>query len=318
LVARSVGVHIDRKATLKELWAAHEIGIDEYRKRDLSEKSTPVKNNLLDLKSLIADRILVECQLCERRCRADRRKGRTGVCGVTDEPRIASEFLHMGEEPELVPSHTIFFSGCTFKCVYCQNWDISQDPASGDRLAPKEVTDIINRRCGRNVNWVGGDPTSNLPFILEVLRRLDLNIAQVWNSNMFLTEEAMRLLDGTIDIYLADFKYGNDQCAERLSGVKNYLKVVARNHLDANRQCEMIIRHLVLPNHFDCCSKPVLDWISENLDNSKVRVNIMDQYRPEYLVGKDPKGYPDIGLRLSPNEWLRAYHYGKNLGLNLV
>jgi putative pyruvate formate lyase activating enzyme len=80
----------------------------------------------------------------------------------------------------------------------------------------------------------------------------------------------------------------------------------------------MIIRHLVLPNHFDCCSKPVLDWISENLDNSKVRVNIMDQYRPEYLVGRDPKGYPDIGSKLPPNEWLRAYHYGKNLGLNLV
>jgi putative pyruvate formate lyase activating enzyme len=318
LVARSIGVHIDRKATLKELWAVHETGLDEYRKRDLSEKPTPVKDNLLGLKVLIADRILEECQLCERRCRVDRKNGRTGVCGVTDEPRISSEFLHMGEEPELVPSHTIFFSGCTFKCVYCQNWDISQEPASGDWLAPKEVADIIDRRRGRNVNWVGGDPTSNLPFILEVLRRLDLNIAQVWNSNMYLTEEAMRLLDGTMDIYLADFKYGNDDCAERLSGVKKYFKVVARNHLEANRQCEMIIRHLVLPGHFDCCLKPVLDWISKNLDNRKVRVNIMDQYRPEYLVGKDPKGYPDIGSKLSPNEWLKAYHYGKKLGLNLV
>jgi len=318
LVAKSISVEIDRKADLTELWLAHEKGLEEFRRSGLSARPAPVRDSLLDLKLLIADRILGRCQLCERRCKADRKNGKTGFCGVTDEPRISSEFLHMGEEPELVPSHTIFFSGCTFKCVYCQNWDISQDPTSGEKVAPKEMADVIDRRSGRNVNWVGGDPTSNLTFILEVLRRLDTNIAQVWNSNMYLTEESMRLLDGTMDIYLADFKYGNDGCAERLSGIKDYFKVAARNHLEANRQCEMILRHLVLPKHFECCTRPVLDWISKNLDNRKVRVNIMDQYRPDYLVGKDPKKYPDIDHRLSQNEWLKAYHYGRELGLNLV
>jgi putative pyruvate formate lyase activating enzyme len=318
LIAKSVCTDYDRGADINELWLAHEKGLEKFRRLDLSERPTPVKDSLLDLKVLIADRILAQCQLCERRCKADRKKGRTGICGVSDEPRISSEFLHMGEEPELVPSHTIFFSGCTFKCVYCQNWDISQSPGSGERLAPKVVADIIDRRCGRNVNWVGGDPTSNLPFILEVLRRLDTNIAQVWNSNMYLTEESMRLLDGTMDIYLADFKYGNDECAQRLSGIKDYFEVVARNHIEANRQCEMIIRHLVLPKHFECCTRPVLDWIAKSLDNKNVRVNIMDQYHPDYLVAKDPKAYPDIDRRLSQNEWLRAYHYGRELGLNLI
>lgn len=317
MIARSIHVDFDRKARLEDLWKAHETGIEELHRQDLSEKPTTVKDNLLDLKVLIADSILETCQLCERRCKVNRKKT-TGACGVTDEPRISSEFLHMGEEPELIPSHTIFFSGCTFKCVFCQNWDISQSPTSGERMAPKEVAEIIDRRCGRNVNWVGGDPTSNLPFILEVLRRLDLNIAQVWNSNMYLTEEAMRLLDGTMDIYLADFKYGNDKCAERLSKVKRYFEVVSRNHLEANRQCEMIIRHLVLPGHLECCTKPILDWISRNLDNSKVRVNIMDQYHPDYLVAKIPKDFPELTSRLNNNEWLAAYHYGRTLGLNLI
>ena len=317
LVAGSLPVKFDHKAKLEELWKAHEKGLEEFRLLDLSDKPTAVKDNLLDLKVLIADRILEQCHLCERRCQVNRKK-KTGACGVTDEPHISCEFLHMGEEPELVPSHTIFFSGCTFKCVFCQNWDISQSPSSGDRMAPKEVADLIDRRCGRNVNWVGGDPTSNLPFILKVLQRLDLNLAQVWNSNMYLTEEAMRLLDGTMDIYLADFKYGNNLCGERLSGVKQYFEVVTRNHLEANRQSEMIIRHLVLPGHLECCTRPILDWISKNLDNSKVRVNIMDQYHPDYLIVKHPKDFPELNSRLSNKEWLMAYHYGKELGLNLI
>lgn len=318
LVAKAVQVDFDRKASLNDLWAAHEKGLDAFRKIDLSERPSAVKDNLLELKILIADRMLEDCELCERRCKAHRKKGKTGVCGVTDEPRISSEFLHMGEEPELVPSHTIFFSGCTFKCVFCQNWDISQAPMSGERMAPKELADIIDRRCGRNVNWVGGDPTSNLPYILEVLRCQTESIAQVWNSNMYLTEKSMRLLDGTMDIYLADFKYGNDRCGARLSGVKEYFRVVSRNHLEANRQCEMIVRHLVLPKHFECCTKPILDWLAKELDNRKVRVNIMDQYRPDFLVAREPKRFPELVQRLSNNEWLRAYHYGRELGLNLV
>jgi putative pyruvate formate lyase activating enzyme len=315
-VSKSLPVEFDHKAELEELWQAHEKGLEGFRRQDLTDNPTTVKDNLLDLKILIADKILERCQLCERRCKINRKK-KTGACGVTAEPHISSEFLHMGEEPELVPSHTIFFSGCTFKCVFCQNWDISQSPSSGEKMAPKKVADIIDRRCGRNVNWVGGDPTSNLPFILEVLRCLDLNVAQVWNSNMYLTKEAMRLLDGTMDIYLADFKYGNDKCGERLSGVKRYFEVVSRNHLEANRQCEMIIRHLVLPGHIACCTKPILDWISKNLDNKRVRVNIMDQYHPDYLVVKQQKKYPELTTKLSSNEWLLAYHYGRDLGLNL-
>ena len=275
----------------------------------------PIKANLMDLKAELARRILRACRMCERACGVDRIVGMSGVCGVK-EPRLSSEFLHLGEESELIPSHTFFFSGCTFKCVYCQNQDISQDPEEGVPKSPDEVATIISASGGVNVNWVGGDPNPQLQFIMEVLRRLDTNISQVWNSNMYASKEAMALLDGAMDLYLADFKYGNDACAKRLSGIDRYMEVVGRNHIEASRQCEMIIRHLVLPGHIECCSIPVLDWIAKNLDLSRVRVNVMDQYRPTYKVPGNA-AFKDIARPLSHKEFLRAYHHAESLGLDL-
>ena len=258
-----------------------------------------------------AFRILSSCVLCERRCGVDRMRGEKGFCGVL-EPRISSEFLHFGEEAELVPSYTIFFSGCTFSCVFCQNWDISQNPGSGVELSASSVASMINDVSARNVNWVGGDPTPNIPFILEVLNILEKNSPQVFNSNMYLTEEAMNLLEGVIDVYLTDFKYGSDECALKYSNAPDYWRVITRNHLEARRQAEVIIRHLVMPDHVDCCTKPILTWISDNLEN--VRVNIMDQYRPEYKA----RDHPEIARKLDRNEYMEARRFGENLGLNLV
>ena len=162
----------------------------------------------------------------------------------------------------------------------------------------------------RNVNWVGGDPIPNVPFILTVLRAIDSQRPrpQVFNSNMYMTEEVMRLLDGVVDLFLADFKYGNDECAERLSRVKGYFGVVSRNHRLAAQQAELIVRHLVLPGHVDCCSIPVLDWLREDL--GPVRVNVMDQYRPQYRAHE----HADIARRPTTGEFLRAHRHARALG----
>jgi len=266
----------------------------------------------LDQKLIYAMDILKSCHFCERRCGVNRLKGERGFCKVL-EPRIASEFLHLGEEPELVPSYTIFFSGCIFKCVYCQNWDISQFPNRGVHIKAETLANMISGVKARNVNWVGGDPTPNLAYILEVLTKLERNIPQVWNSNMYLTEEAMQLLDGVIDIYLTDFKYGNDACAERLSKVKNYMEVTKRNHLLAEKQGEVMIRHLVLPEHVECCTKPVLEWISESLGR-RVKVNVMAQYHPDYRAEE----YEELTRRLSWDEFHHALNLAKELNLDLV
>lgn len=267
----------------------------------------------LDNKIELAHEIYSHCELCERKCGADRNV-ETGHCGVR-EARVVSEFMHFGEEPELVPSHTIFFAGCTLECAFCQNWDISTRPRSGTAFSAKEVASLIDGQASRakNANWVGGDPTPNLPFILEVMGHLESDKAQVWNSNMYLTEKAMALLDGVIDVYLTDFKFGNNECASRLCNAENYWDVITRNHIIAGGQAEVIIRHLVLPGHVECCSKPALDWIAENLGNS-VRLNIMSQYRPQHQAFR----HPEINRSLKIEEFKDAYEYGFGLGLNLV
>lgn len=284
----------------------------------------------LDLKIKIAEKIFENCYFCEKRCYVNRNIDK-GSCKV-GKPRIASEFIHMGEEAPLVPSHTIFFTGCNFECIYCQNYDISQYPESGVELTEKRLTnlrfvlrkqsfrelaEIIDKRRkegSRNVNFVGGDPTPNLPYILKTMRLCKENVPVVWNSNFYMSEDAMKILDGFVDLFLSDFKYGPLDCAKNLSGVTNYWEIVTRNHLMAKESGDMIIRHLVLPGHVECCSKPILKWISENLGNETV-INIMGQYRPVYRANESPQiiRYP------SHEEMEETVNYAKNLGLiNLI
>jgi putative pyruvate formate lyase activating enzyme len=310
LLSKKLYVNADlNRDTDDALWNLH----DTFIKGGVEVYSKSAENTLLDLKIELAKRLMSKCSFCERRCGANRLAGKKGHCGVIDS-KIASEFIHWGEEPELIPSYTIFFSGCTFNCVYCQNWDISQFPDAGTKVNERTVANWIERRTCRNTNWVGGDPTPNLLYILKILKHCTANLPQVWNSNMYLTVDSMKLLQNIIDLYLTDFKYGNDSCAKRLSNVRNYWQITCRNHIIANNQCEVIIRHLVLPHHFECCSKPILRWIAENLNLKKVRVNIMAQYRPEYEAYK----YEDLKRRLKADEFKKAYQLGEDLGLSLV
>ena len=300
-------VSFNKSESTRDLWKKHDNALQKIK---LSEVKP--KQSLLDLKIRIATHIFQQCHFCERRCKVDRRR-QSGNCKVK-RPLIASEFLHMGEESVLIPSYTIFFSGCTFHCVFCQNWDISQQNR-GIYVEPRKLAKMINNsknNGARNVNWVGGDPTPNLLYILQVLKECKDNIPIVWNSNMYCSTETMKLLDGIIDLYLTDFKYGKDECAHRLSKVDNYMKVVKRNHKIAYKNGEMIIRHLVMPNHVECCSKPIIKWISEKLPNAVV--NIMAQYRPEYKA----YDYEDISRSVSIEEVLQVKEYVNKLNIHKI
>ncbi|MFH1786411.1 MAG: radical SAM protein [archaeon] len=262
-----------------------------------------------------AEILLHSCALCEHNCRVDRHTT-AGVCGVGAEMRVASDFIHLGEEPELVPSYTIFFAGCNMKCQYCQNADISQNALAGHPVKPWSLAYMIDSHpTAKNVNFVGGEPTPHLAGILRALTEVKSNIPVVWNSNMYLSEKGMSLLDGAVDVWLTDFKYGNDKCAKRLSKVGNYWKAVTRNHKLAETTkypSELLIRHLALPGHLECCTKPIIDWISENLNNP--RINILDQYRPQYEAHK----YKEINRPLKPEEHGEAVRYAKKLGLTNI
>jgi len=164
-----------------------------------------------------------------------------------------------------------------------------------------------------NINLVGGEPTPNLHTIMEALNLTTVNVPILWNSNMYLTLEAMQILGDVVDIWLPDFKWGNDRCALNYSRILRYFQVVSRNHVMASENGDLIIRHLVMPAHVECCTKPVLGWIANNCPHALV--NVMAQYRPDYLVLQETKRFTEIARRPSVQEINEAYDYADELGL---
>jgi len=310
LVARSTAAALP--PTGEDRWKEHSEALERARAALDGPARPRASPSLLDLKASLARPYMSSCSLCPWRCGADRESGRPGRCGVT-KPRVASAFVHWGEEAPLVPSFTVFFAGCNLRCVFCQNYDLSTMPDRGAELSAEELASRLDAMAPkvRNVNWVGGDPIPALPYVMEVVRRMSAPIAQVWNSNMYLSEDAMRLLDGVADVYLTDLKFGNDACAERLCGVADYSSVVRRNHLLAAQQGEVLVRHLQLPGHLECCTLPIIDWLADNLPG--VAVNIMAQYRPEHRACE----HPELCTPLPREEHRRAIRHARERGLFL-
>ncbi|MDA8169181.1 MAG: radical SAM protein [Nitrospiraceae bacterium] len=323
-IAKRIEAEFDGRTDVESLWDMHGKLANifhETRKRidagemELDSLKTGGKS-LLDLKLLLVEKVMEDCRLCERRCGVNRWAGELGACRVGSRCLISSEFMHMGEEPYISPSHTVFFMGCSFHCQFCQNWMISQWYEKGTEVEGKHLAEIIGKRKkegARNVNFVGGEPTPQLFWILEALKHCDANIAAIWNSNMYMTERTMGILDGAVDMYLSDFKYGNDACAFRLSKVKRYFEVCSRNHLAAADRAEVTVRHLVLPGHIECCTKPVLEWIAGNIKD-RCLVNLMDQYYPCWRA----RLYPDINRGITAEEFEAAVSFASRLGLNFI
>lgn len=268
--------------------------------------------DLLAYKAAKAASLLSSCCFCERCCGADRAAGELGYCGVPAASRYASEFLHYGEEPELVPSHTIFFTGCNFSCVYCQNWDIATRPLGGALADPRELAAIIDRRRGlgsRNVNFVGGNPDPHLHTCLETVSLLKSDVPVVWNSNSYASETTMKLLDGVIDVFLSDIRYGDDGCARSYSDVPHYWRTVTRNLMQAESQAEVMVRHLVLPGHLECCTRPIMAWFSEHMPGAYF--NLMFQYHPCHHT----RQYPELDRPLTATETRRALSLAREFGI---
>jgi putative pyruvate formate lyase activating enzyme len=195
------------------------------------------------------------------------------------------------------------------QCKHCQNYTISQWLENGEVYPPadlaKEVERLRLNGC-RNANLVGGEPTPWLEQWLETFKFVNVNIPVVWNSNSYYSPETARLLAGFVDVYLLDFKYGLSECAEKISSAPNYWETCTYNHLEAKKFGELILRVLVLPDHLECCTKPILNWIAGNLGR-ETRVNIMFQYRPEWHASE----IPELRRRLTHEEMERAVQLAK-------
>jgi uncharacterized Fe-S radical SAM superfamily protein PflX len=229
LIAKKLSANFSKDDSLTRLWKLHEQLTGEFcrlekmidtRQKRLEELATPEKS-FLDLKIEIANRILANCHFCTRRCGSDRTAGELGYCRCGTEATVSAIFQHTGEEPELVPSGTIFTLGCTLRCLHCQNWGISQWFESGEIYSPRQLALAVEqlRRDGcRNVNLVGGDPTSWLSQWLETFRYVEVNVPVVWNSNSYYSLETAELLAGFVDVYLLDFKYGPRRLCNKTFG----------------------------------------------------------------------------------------------------
>jgi uncharacterized Fe-S radical SAM superfamily protein PflX len=236
----------------------------------------------------------------------------------------------------------------------CQNSDISHDKDNGVVFTPQRLAwsmwQLRMEGC-HNINLVGGEPTIHLHTIVQAIDMLkffrefdaeawsakadayipyrldprnasyrgEFNTPILWNSNMYMSLETLRILRELVDIWLPDFKFGNNKCAIRLSRTPWYFETVAENHrLIYGWGEDIVIRHLIMPGHVECCTKPVLKWIAENMP--EVPVNVMDQYHPDaYCNPADPrfdKRYVDMARYPTREEILEAYRYAERLGLN--
>ncbi|MCE4602238.1 MAG: radical SAM protein [Desulfurococcales archaeon] len=321
-----------QEASLEDLMRAHKDAASMFRDEwgpalEEPEKATRLARtfprwSLLHLKAELAKRLTSPCILCDRKCRVDRASGRLGACRLAWDVYVHTAFLHLGEESPLVPSGTIFYGGCNFTCVFCQNYDVSQTEARrGFKATPRSLAalqDLLAARGARNINHVGGDPTPSMHVIVESLLYVRSDIPQLWNSNMYMSPEAMEVLVDLIDIWLPDFKWGDNRCARRLSIVPSYVETVTRNLETAARHGDMIIRHLVMPDHIECCTRRVLEWIASHLPLDRVVVNVMGQYTPQHLVERNPRKWRDIARRVSREEVEEAKWYASSLGLYLL
>jgi putative pyruvate formate lyase activating enzyme len=262
----------------------------------------------------------------------NRLENKTGVCKSGRLARVTSAFTHFGEEDCLRGwngSGTIFFSFCNLRCVFCQNWETSQE-GDGTEVDADELATLmldLQRRGCHNVNFV--TPEHVVPQILEALAVAvprGLRLPLVYNTSAYDSMESLRWMDGVVDVYMPDFKYWSPESAARVLKARDYpevaRKVIAEMHrqvgdlvLDGEglAQRGLLIRHLVMPGALDD-TNDILHWIAETLGRDTY-VNVMSQYRPEGRVLREPERFRDLTRALLPEEYEQALDHARRAGL---
>ncbi|MBM4284457.1 MAG: radical SAM protein [Deltaproteobacteria bacterium] len=274
--------------------------------------------------------MMESCRLCPRKCGDNRLRGKSGVCRAPGAALIISSYhAHFGEERPLVGkngSGTVFFSHCSLRCVFCQNWTISHfgrgSETDIDGLAGMMLR--LQQKGCHNINLV--TPTHYSPHILKALdvaAGKGLRLPVVYNTCGWERLEILRLLDGIVDIYLPDFKYWDSAMSAKFSaGAEDYPEITREAIFEMNRQVGvakptkqglmqrgLMVRHLVMPNNTGGSEK-IMEWIATNLPQNTY-VNIMAQYTPAHQAFN----YPEISRRITSEEYRKVVRKAKDLGL---
>jgi putative pyruvate formate lyase activating enzyme len=258
---------------------------------------------------------LAECRLCAHDCGVNRLAGATGLCRAGAEPRFFSAQVEVADELELLPTFAVALSGCDLRCDFCITGESSWNPRAGAGFgaAAMAARAVAALRAGaRTIMILGGEPTIHLPGVLDFVAHLPGSARLIWKTNAHGSASARELLVGMFEVWLADFKFGNDACARRLAKVPDYLRVVRENLRWADGHSELIVRHLLMPGHADCCWRPVAVWLAENLPGVKVSL------RTGYWPGWHARRHAELRGTVPAAENDFAFGLARELGLNLI
>lgn len=273
------------------------------------------------------NRLLDNCLLCPRQCGINRNKNGLGLCRAGNKIKIAKAYLHMWEEPPITGkngSGTIFFSNCNLRCLFCQNYYISEE-GNGVEIDINRFSETcldLQNKGATNINLV--TPTHYVPLIIEgikLARKNGLKIPIVYNSSGYETVETIKMLKDIVDVYLPDFKYYSDKYAIKYSGCKNYFKYACEALSEMVKQkprcifdkngniiSGVVVRHLLLPE-MEEDSKKILKYLYDNYKN-KIYISIMNQYTP---VRKCK--YDELNKRVDDSIYDEVIEFAWNIGI---
>lgn len=283
----------------------------------LDRVGAPVANRpvLARQRAQLARALLRRCTLCAHQCEANRLAGQRGPCRAGVTTRFFSAQIEAGEERELVPSYNIALSGCDMRCAFCITGESSWNPLAGSDFEPVRAAIHAAQALHRGAKCVlllGGEPTVHLPAALEFAAAMPPEALLVWKTNGHGSQDARDLLDRIFDVWVVDLKFGNDLCAQRLSGINGYSEAVRMNLAWAASHTRLIVRHLLMPGHLDCCWKPVAQWLATELPG--VKVSLRTGFWPTTRSSR----HPELTTGVTEDQAKHAILWGERLGLNLI
>ena len=273
------------------------------------------RSSLARERAAAAQAALTDCHFCAHHCGVNRLAGETGLCHAGAEARFFMAQTEVTDELELIPTFAVALSGCDLRCDFCITGAESWNPHAGTSFSAVEMAAKAKAALAdgaKTVMILGGEPTIHLPAALKFVSHLPDDAKLIWKTNAHGSAQARELLDGVFDIWVADYKFGNDNCARRLAKVSDYTGVVRENLLWAKEHSELIVRHLLMPEHLECCWRPVAEWLEDHLPD--VKVNLRSGFWPAWKSAR----HPELRGAVSAEETRHAWQIAEDHGLNLI
>lgn len=279
-----------------------EFNISNYFSLDVNKSLKSISDIKHDIESII--QMYESCDICFRKCKVNRNLNEIGWCELNSEDNVYMSTMINVEERFVCPTYAIYFSSCNICCKYCHQKNFMQ-PYSRKYISFNYIIEEIKNNIDtiKTISFIGGNPELSILTIMrfiELLAKEKIDIPLVFNSNFLFTEKLYPIIERYFDILIPDFKFWNDECSSVLCGFPNYKNIVQKNISHFINKKRMIIRHLPLRGHWECCSKIIIDWISDQIVNEKY-------YSLSFLDLLESDNSKDI---------LRCKKYAKKININ--